>query len=139
MTTQWFDRPIRAREIRTWAIVVLALLMAAIAACGDTTAPSPLVGTYTMQGVDGFRAPRSIALGRMEVVSGSLTLGSDRSAVDILTYRFDHLRMSDTMRGTWSVTRDSVIISAESVRRAFARHGDTLTLAIFGSTLEYVR
>jgi hypothetical protein len=75
---------------RPMAVLLLALVLP-LAACSDGTSPEESInGVYTLQTVNGINLPWvafEASAGKVEVVSGSVTLRSDGSFTDLTTFR----------------------------------------------------
>lgn len=140
MNAQWWKLPharIEAIEVAR-DVAIVALLCLALVACSSSTAPRAGAGRYELATVDGSAVivPRPIALGRIQVVDGSVELRPDGTALDVLV---TSPRLADSLEARWRVAGDSVVLEAGQLRRSFALTATGLATVVWGSRLEYVR
>src|SRR5438105_15543976 len=105
--------------MRRFLLAGLAMLLVA---CGGSTAAGPetLSGTYTLRTVDGKTVPAVVfqdSQERDEVLSGSITLSSDKSWSGILAVRATDLTSSQVfpqtfpIGGTYTVSGGSITLT----------------------------
>jgi redox-sensitive bicupin YhaK (pirin superfamily) len=108
--------------------LVLTALIAAVACGGDDDDPiapvtnESVVGVWTLRGVNGDPLPFPLAQTvdiKLEVRSGTVTLGADRSFLDVQELRIYRtgqatVTRSDTLRGTWSLTGNEMTVALSS-------------------------
>lgn len=127
--------------------LLLPIVLAFAAACGDTSGPDTgHTGLYTLHSVDGDPVPATLfAEGEdyIRVVSGTLTLEADGTfrAVSTLDYRFEGVAATETgsSTGTWSRSGTTVTFTGSEGDVITAEYDGSgqLTLSEEGSTLVY--
>jgi ABC-type glycerol-3-phosphate transport system substrate-binding protein len=134
--------------LRRSFLVALAGITLAAACGGDSaTGPDSIVGTYTLQTVNGVATPVTVfqdASGRVEVTGGRVSLNADGTFSDAIDLRLTSgqtvLTTTETAVGTYVRSGDNItfnVTGAEPYRMAIS--GRTLTQVEEGFTLVYRR
>ena len=125
--------------MRKFLVLCLALLLP-LAACGDDGPTDPTqsaVGTYTLVQVNGSPLPALLGQfpeGRIDVLSGTLTLRNDKSYTEMVNVRFTPTTgvvqtIPVTENGTFTVTGSTVQFNTSD--------GETYSGTLSGKFLEY--
>ena len=125
--------------MRKFLFLCLALLLP-LAACGDDGPTDPTqsaVGTYTLVQVNGSPVPALLGQfeeGRIDVLSGTLTLRNDKSYTETVNVRFTPTTgvvqtIPVTENGTFTVTGSTVQFKTSD--------GETYSGTLSGKFLEY--
>lgn len=119
----------------------------ALAGCGDSTGPKSIVGSYTLQTVNGGALPYILSqsgANKTEILSGAFTLNADHTFSDQGTVRITQSGVATTTAGSASGTyvqnntAITLTYSDNSVDMA-SINGKTMTLISDGVTLVYTR
>jgi hypothetical protein len=108
-----------------------------VLACGDSTSPEKIEGTYTLQTINGRPLPvvlQQDATSKSEVTAGAITLGPGTAWTISLTARStlgaDVSSFTSTLAGTWTRSGERVTLTATNGESETAvLSGGTLTLA----------
>ena len=125
--------------MRKFLFLCLVLLLP-LAACGDDGPTDPTqsaVGTYALVQVNGSPVPALLGQfpeGRLDVLSGTLTLRNDKSYTETVNIRVTPTTgvvqtVPITENGTFTVTGSTVQFNTSE--------GDTYSGTLSGNTLEY--
>lgn len=120
---------------------VLAILVAGLTACGDSSGPDDggiVAGTYTLRTINGSGLPFVLAqIGtefKFEIVSDVFTLKEDNTFTDVATVRFTEegtvTTETNTYTGTYTTTGSTVRLTdttGETLTSTFSA-GNTLTM-----------
>lgn len=134
-------------------LLLAPLLLTACNGEAGPTDPTPAIGAYTLYQINGASPPLIVGQdvrGRIEVLGGSLTLRSDRSYTETGDVRVLPPSGSPTSPQTNSASGNFRLIVQRGVQRVEFRTqegsvffgtlaGDTITYAIPGFSLAYVR
>ncbi len=105
--------------MRKLAVVSLVLVLAA---CGDSTGPEPIWGTYNLQTIQGGRTLPQVVwesgADQLEFMAGHIRLNSDMTCITSETFRHTHDGVVTTDTGTQTGT--------------FTVSGSSLTFALLG-------
>ena len=113
------------------------LLTVALLACGDSTSPETIDGTYTLRTINGQALPvvlQQDATSKNEVTAGAITVGPGTAWTISLTVRStlgaDVSVFTNTLVGTWTRSGERVTLTATDGESEIAvLSGGTLTLA----------
>jgi hypothetical protein len=100
--------------MRRVALILAAVLPLTLAACGDSTGPGRLIGTYNLQSINDDPIPISVGFGQ-QLIAGWVRIEDDDSFSASHTYRFTSQ--------TGSTTTSSTEFSG-----TYTRSGNNLTL-----------
>ena len=125
--------------MRKFLFLCLALLLP-LTACGDDGPTDPTqsaVGTYTLVQVNGSPVPALLGQfeeGRVDVLSGTLTLRNDKSYTEMVNLRFTP---TTGVVQTIPVNEDGTFTVTGSTVQFKTSDGDTYSGTLSGNTLEY--
>src|SRR5512143_4101235 len=113
------------------------LLTVAMLACGDSTSPETIDGTYALRTINGQTLPvvlQQDATSKNEVTAGAITVGPGTAWTISLTVRStlgaDVSLFTNTLAGTWTRSGEKVTLTATGGESETAvLSGRTLTLA----------
>lgn len=130
--------------MRKLATLGLALTLAA---CGDATGPTSIVGLYSLQTVNGETLPVTVfqdATERFEILGGRVSLNGDGTFSDATDFRYTSgqtvLTDTETATGTYVETGNNITFNvSDGGSYSMAVSGRTLTQVLEGITLVYRR
>jgi hypothetical protein len=124
--------------------------IALVGACGgdSATGPDPVVGTYTLQTINGQAPPQTLnedANGRLEITGGRILLDGDGSFHNEIDVRITSRGVTSTgpvhLFGTYVRTGTNITVTPAQGGDSYsmALSGRTLTVGGAGATLVYRR
>jgi lipocalin-like protein len=128
--------------------LVLALTTASLLACGDSTGPGSVVGTWNLRTVNGSQLPYTVYLVqptyRLEIMSARFIADDDGTYTGAVTLRETNngqvTTTTDSDFGTWSQANNTLTITdSEGAVSTATISGNTITLSEQGFVSVYRR
>jgi hypothetical protein len=136
--------------MRRLLIAVIAVSTIAGAGCGGAdspTAPTTIAGTYTLRTINGSGLPfvlQNDASGKMEMMSGTVTLRVDNTFTDSSVHRFTDSGKAPytapyVIKGNYTQNGAVVAFKGDLESYSMSVSSNTLTLADAGFVVVYAR